>query len=119
NCALWVTYNGGDGTLFSCSIQDSMHLTATLCDSARQLHFLRNPHPGDSVSVLRAGFLDSSQAVVRLQAAGFDSLPQLRFVMGGGDSMGFILHWKPRLLSDSVLTIYAAIRFVTYDIKTG
>lgn len=119
NCALWVTYNGGDGTHFACSVSDSMLITATLCDSARRLHFLRSPHPSDSVYVIEARIVDSLEPVIVSRAFGIDSLPKLNLLLKQHDSMGFIVHWKPRRMSDTAVLATANLRFITYDVKTG
>jgi photosystem II stability/assembly factor-like uncharacterized protein len=117
--ALYVTYNGGDGTHFSCSIADTIFLTASLCDSIEQLHFLNSPHSGDSVYVTEASILDSSQATIRSRAFGFDSIPHLSYLLTARDSMGFLVHWKPRRMTDTAISVNTSIQFVTLDKRTG
>jgi len=111
-------YKSTDAGIGVCSLaQDSITLAATLCDSTRMIHSFNNPHPGDSVFVLDARILDSTRPPVTTQAFGIDSIPLLPLLLTGDDSMGFTLHWYPRLLRSTAGRDSSLLRIITLDIR--
>lgn len=119
---LWKSTDCGDGFMQVCNVAPdvfAMSSSPATCDSARLLHFFRNPKPGDSVAVLDMRIVDSTRPPTLSGAFGIDSIPQLPVTLGGQDSAGYILHWKPARETTPPGLDSATIRIIWFNKNKG